>query len=266
MAPKRFRAFTLIELLVVIEIIAILAAILFPVFAKARQRAKQTNCISNLKQMGAAAVLYSNDNDEYVIPWHDDSQGGTQGLYYTQIIYQYHKSIEMFKCPADNLDLNIKKGDSRYPGDYMTTYGCNWMLCHGANPGARLAATKMSRIKQPAGTIIFCDSGYVDPNSVKPVSTRNQRFTDNGSTWKEVMPQARYAKMDYVYFPWCSRDPRETPYKETSYYTAPILARPFPRHNGRVTCAFFDGHAEAVLLTKVVGPDWGDDDCLYDDK
>src|SRR5947199_7004434 len=61
--------FTLIELLVVIAIIAILAAILFPVFAQVREKARQTSCLSNQKQIGNAVMLYAQDYDEQIVPW-----------------------------------------------------------------------------------------------------------------------------------------------------------------------------------------------------
>ena len=66
---RKQRAFTLIELLVVIAIIAILAAILFPVFAQAREKARAISCLSNSKQIGTAIIMYAQDYDETIVPW-----------------------------------------------------------------------------------------------------------------------------------------------------------------------------------------------------
>jgi prepilin-type N-terminal cleavage/methylation domain-containing protein/prepilin-type processing-associated H-X9-DG protein len=99
MKTKRARGFTLIELLVVIAIIAILAAILFPVFAKAREKARQTTCASNLKQLGMAYLQYTQDNDEVTPIIMTNPYGGYQCWPYAQ--YQYIKSFNVFKCPDD---------------------------------------------------------------------------------------------------------------------------------------------------------------------
>jgi prepilin-type N-terminal cleavage/methylation domain-containing protein/prepilin-type processing-associated H-X9-DG protein len=112
----RSRAFTLIELLVVIAIIAILAAILFPVFAQAKEAAKKTACLSNSKQIGTGLYLYVNDADDtlpmanypstYVGPpytvfaWH--SGEGKAELNWADLLLPYTKNVELFKCPDDS--------------------------------------------------------------------------------------------------------------------------------------------------------------------
>src|ERR1700738_1075050 len=90
--------FTLIELLVVIAIIAILAAILFPVFAQAREKARSISCLSNMKQLGTAVTMYTQDYDEtYPIgcpnTWWFDLWGNT--------MQPYVKNVQIFRCPSD---------------------------------------------------------------------------------------------------------------------------------------------------------------------
>ena len=78
------RGFTLIELLVVIAIIAILAAILFPVFARAREKARQTSCLSNCKQLGLGVLMYAQDYDELLAMNYNDGTGGGSALVQTK--------------------------------------------------------------------------------------------------------------------------------------------------------------------------------------
>jgi prepilin-type N-terminal cleavage/methylation domain-containing protein/prepilin-type processing-associated H-X9-DG protein len=91
------RAFTLIELLVVIAIIAILAAILFPVFAKAREKARQASCLSNEKQLSLGLIQYAQDYDEKM-----PAGNNGQGRGWAGTVYTYVKSTGVFKCPDDS--------------------------------------------------------------------------------------------------------------------------------------------------------------------
>jgi prepilin-type N-terminal cleavage/methylation domain-containing protein len=92
-------AFTLIELLVVIAIIAILAAILFPVFAQAKAAAKKISCLSNLKQLGTAAFIYGNDYDDFIAPSDGDGLKDQTYIYATRIM-PYVKSAQIWLDPA----------------------------------------------------------------------------------------------------------------------------------------------------------------------
>jgi len=96
------RGFTLIELLVVIAIIAILAAILFPVFAQAREKARQTSCLSNIKQIMTGVKMYTQDYDEQSLPgWYTVNSNGS-GTYYCwqELTLPYIKNLDIFQCPS----------------------------------------------------------------------------------------------------------------------------------------------------------------------
>src|SRR3954464_4564899 len=104
MAASRNRpraGFTLIELLVVIAIIPILAAILFPVFARARESARRASCQSNLKQLGLGLLQYSQDYDEKLPSGLEQSVGRHYGFGWSGMVYSYVKNAQVYKCPSD---------------------------------------------------------------------------------------------------------------------------------------------------------------------
>ncbi|MDR3708215.1 MAG: prepilin-type N-terminal cleavage/methylation domain-containing protein [Capsulimonadaceae bacterium] len=96
---SRMTAFTLIELLVVIAIIAILAAILFPVFATAREKARQSTCASNEKQIALAMVQYAQDYDEMMVPYRINQSFNC----WPACVYPYVKSLQVFTCPSQSI-------------------------------------------------------------------------------------------------------------------------------------------------------------------
>src|SRR5947208_12406720 len=98
------RAFTLIELLVVIAIIAILAAILFPVFAQAREKARQSACLSQCKQWGIASELYKQDYDGTICAWSSkavNDKGKLVDIYWSEMLQPYMKNRNIGVCPSD---------------------------------------------------------------------------------------------------------------------------------------------------------------------
>lgn len=114
------RAFTLIELLVVIAIISILAAILFPVFAKVREKARQISCTSNEKQLGLGLIQYVQDNDERYPSGTQTGAGTGAGQGWAAQVYPYIKSAGVFKCPDDATPAPVTT-----PPVFPISYGMN---------------------------------------------------------------------------------------------------------------------------------------------
>lgn len=94
------KGFTLIELLVVIAIIAILAAILFPVFAKAREKARQATCSSNMKELALAILMYVQDYDEAIVPVYNDNYGVPNRYCWFEQTEPYIKNTQIMVCPS----------------------------------------------------------------------------------------------------------------------------------------------------------------------
>lgn len=154
--PRLRHGFTLIELLVVIAIIAILAAILFPVFARAREAARASACRSNLKQIGTAVQMYTQDYDENWFASGGCSTTGTDAIqgqvlgtwpdgstmygYWNAVAQPYIKNADVFRCPSESNPHKWTACDGRtgaYWGDYaMNTFAFSQSLAHFESPAS----------------------------------------------------------------------------------------------------------------------------------
>jgi prepilin-type N-terminal cleavage/methylation domain-containing protein/prepilin-type processing-associated H-X9-DG protein len=164
---RRKAGFTLIELLVVIAIISILAAILFPVFARARENARRASCSSNLKQIGIGLMMYTQDYDER-LPRNDNAIGGIGTPVDT--LQPYIKSYQVWICPSDSSPYVLASGSDR-----KTSYAMNQIyftvasqaLFEANTPGISVAS--LASIDDPSGTIAFGDSsGYYQVTASSP--------------------------------------------------------------------------------------------------
>ena len=166
--------FTLIELLVVIAIIAILAAILFPVFAKVREKARQVTCTSNERQIGLAMLQYVQDYDEkypagdYNFSAPFSTHPTLYGLGWAGQISSYVKSVGLFKCPDDTIKPGSNAGQTFYP----VSYGMNMYIGNQSN--ATVAAPSTTVLVSEVGTVLiyieFPDEGISEGVSANSLS------------------------------------------------------------------------------------------------
>jgi len=168
----------LIELLVVIAIIAILAAILFPVFARAREKARQTSCLSNLKQIGLAEQMYESDYDECTASY-SSHPGAAASYSYREMLEPYLKNTQIVLCPSDSRETGW-------------SYGPNISDCGLPNlatgHGYLYCFRKIATFEFPAETGIFADtSGSYWRNSTLPNFRHNEgmnvNYLDGHAKW-----------------------------------------------------------------------------------
>ena len=159
LSPTKYRrrGFTLIELLVVIAIIAILAAILFPVFARARENARRSSCQSNLKQIALGVIQYTQDYDER---FPKITNGVTVAPFgWADGIQPYVKSTQILKCPS----FTVTTGDNPNAVGY-STYWMNRTLNEGSN-GSDASGKLLAELSNPSLTVLNGDGGEATPHS-----------------------------------------------------------------------------------------------------
>lgn len=164
--PHLAAAFTLIELLVVIAIIAILAAILFPVFARARENARRSSCQSNMKQIGLGIIQYTQDYDErYPMAVTGASFSATSGtpIGWADSIQPYLKSVQVLQCPSETNEPTAAP-NQRYFVDYWYNAGLSWneqnSTAAAYNQGVNIAA-----LEQATLTVVIGDAQADASNS-----------------------------------------------------------------------------------------------------
>jgi len=246
---NRRSGFTLIELLVVIAIIAILAAILFPVFAKVREKARQTSCSSNEKQMGLAIVQYIQDADE-TFPM------GLQNNWYACSwplqVQPYITSLQVFKCPDDGT-TTLGAAIQAWAGVGLS-YASNGLIQNtAANPNNMIGVMGMgqpswlhncivplARVNRPAETVMVTESH--DTDIIAAAGTTGS--TGNASLWG---PGVLFSGQNWWdAFPGYGEIPNGT-LSATAPYPNSANGAVSAHHTGKANFLFCDGHVKAMI-------------------
>ena len=231
MQPRK-SAFTLIELLVVIAIIAILAAILFPVFAQAREKARQTSCLSNEKQLSTAVLMYSQDYDE-LFPnglqqdwWQDTWVRTTQ---------PYIKSYQVYRCPSDSVP---PKADFQPWGGIRVSYASNgYMNWDGANWSV-LGVMGMSQSWM--GTVSVSQARVNRPSETILIAEKH-----NGGNISDFGPGCMFTGVNWWDYYGEAELPNGTAAPTAAYPNGPNGAVT-AQHSQMGNFAFCDGHAKSM--------------------
>lgn len=246
---RKQSAFTLIELLVVIAIIAILAAILFPVFASARAQARKATCISNLKQIALSAAMYGEDYDARLLPgWTQRSSDLTQADYtwtWAGLIQPYQKNYAVNQCPDHGTIAPTTAKDASAAMGFKSSYGMNVDGIFGAGntqvfPNVLGQWPKKSTARNSAETVQFMDAAEI---------------TD---TTEGDAAGMKSAYLNFLNDP-DKQNPGAQNYPAGLYFRIPTsigdgsngAVVPISRHNGNCVAAYLDGHAKAIKLTSV---------------
>ena len=212
------RGFTLIELLVVIAIIAILAALLFPVFVRAKHRAHLTQCISNLRQLVVALRLYADDSDA-TYPLMALVDGAGNHTRWVNGLGEYARSDELFACPYNRVYTDAaSRPEPRAPWPETSYYYCAYAL----------GGSRDLEIRRPSNTIILMDGWFFEGEG----GPQGRNYPMYFSPW--ATPQ--------VLADWCNALP-------TTYVDAGQLER-MHSHNGGLVVTFVDAHAKWVTTAQ----------------
>jgi prepilin-type N-terminal cleavage/methylation domain-containing protein/prepilin-type processing-associated H-X9-DG protein len=227
---SRKLGFTLIELLVVIAIISILASILFPVFARARENARRTSCLSNLKQWGLAVMQYAQDNDEG-LPYSYLAKSTTPpppggvwsngAWFWPQSAFEYVKNTQVFQCPSS---------DTSNTGLHNNNYGANQRLMPAAAGSIMPTPVRLSAMTSPSSLYMVMDAGVyiLTPANAKTPSGKNAYLPGWGAA-QNGGADCPLASPNTISIRDCARG----------------------RHQGGVNVGFGDGHVK-WLQTKVM--------------